>query len=107
MKKILFGLLTALVLSTSVYSWDGVNTNTILKVDVALDGNNYGFRVYLSGAPKLCGNGNDWAYVNIDDSNYNTVVASLMSAHMAGRRVTLYTNRNSSGYCQIGYMNVL
>ncbi|WP_196158982.1 hypothetical protein [Reinekea sp. G2M2-21] len=106
MKKLVIGLTVLVMLSLKAYAWDGVVTNTIAKIDVVVDGENYGFRVYLNGSPALCGTTSDWAYVNKSSSNYDAIVSSLLAAHMAGRRVTLYTNKMASGYCHIGYLSV-
>jgi len=96
------------LLSSQVFSWDGSESGKIYQVDVT-SGTNYGFRVSLSGAKKLCGNDHAWAYVNETDSNYNTYVAVLLAAKAAQQTVTLYTNRkdnSSAGYCHLGYITV-
>ncbi len=107
MKK-LSGILAIYIISFSGYAWDGVKTGKVGSVDVT-GGTNYGFRVVLEGAPKLCGNGHGWAYINEPDSNYQTYVSVLLAAKMAGSTVTIYANqeRNSgNGYCHIGYISV-
>lgn len=90
--------------------WDGTTSGYIQSINVA-GGENYGFRIKLTGYPKLCGGetGHDWAYLNESQSNYQTFVSVLLSAYMAGKKVTIYTNHESSsgsGYCRIGYVDM-
>lgn len=106
MNKILFVFL--FLLSTYAYSWDGAVSGKVAKIDVT-SGENYGFRVYLEGYPKLCGNDHNWAYLNETNSNYKTYVAVLLSAKAAKQDVVIYTNRKgavANGYCNIGYISV-
>lgn len=90
----------------AIAAWDGSVEGKINSIDVA-PGENYGFRVTLINAPKLCRNNHVWAYLNESDSNYQTFVSVLLSAKMADKQVVLYTNHeNKSGqsYCHIGYI---
>ena len=92
--------------STASANWDGVTNGKINGIDVTT-GQNYGFRVSLVGAPKLCGSNHGWAYLNQNDSNYQTYVAVLLAAKMADKAVTIFANREStsgSNYCKIGYV---
>jgi hypothetical protein len=95
------------ILSTNALaSWGGTVAGKINSIDVA-PGQNYGFRVSLINAPKLCGNNHTWAYLNESDSNYKTFVSVLLAAKMADKQVVLYTNNESSSgksYCHIGYI---
>ena len=43
------------IASNASAAWDGVTNGEIDKIDVTA-GTNYGFRIILKGAPKLCGN---------------------------------------------------
>ena len=96
-------------LSTHSFAvWDGNVSGLVSQIEVT-DGTNYGFRVYLSGNPKLCENDHSWAYLNNSDSNYNTYVAVLLAAKAAKQTVRLYTNRkdqSATGYCHIGFIVV-
>ncbi|GAB1623977.1 hypothetical protein AAOGI_40270 [Agarivorans albus] len=93
--------------SSNVFAaWDGVTVGKISSLDVT-SGNNYGFRINLKGAPKLCGNNHTWAYVNESHSNYKTYVSVLLAAKMADKEVVLYTNqeqKSGANYCSIGYL---
>jgi hypothetical protein len=96
------------ILSNTVYGWDGTTSGKINSIQVT-SGNNYGFRVTLSGSPTLCGNNHKWAYVNESDSNYAVYVSSLLAAKAAQQTVTLYTYRKDSeidGYCHIGHIQI-
>ena len=107
MKKIILAL-GILISSTANAAWDGATSGKISVIDVT-SGNNYGFRITLAGAPKLCGNDHAWAYINESDSNYNVYVSVLLAAKAANYNVTVYTNRKDSaanGYCRIGYIAV-
>lgn len=106
MKKYL--VLTVMLMCSPVYAaWDGVEQGVIERIDVA-GGNNYGFRVYLKSAPAMCGNANNWAYVNASDSNYEVFVSVLIAAKAQGNKVTIYSNRKDdtdNGACKIGYIS--
>ena len=106
MNELLIVLSVLALSSIKALAWDGVATNTIAKVDVPLSGENYGFRVYLDGLPSLCGNTHNWAYINKSDDNHDAMVSVLLAAHLAGRKVTLYSNRAASGYCHLGYVTL-
>jgi hypothetical protein len=95
---------SALCASTS-YAWDGAVTGTVAGFDVA-PATNFAFRVYLNGVTDVCGGSYNVAYINAVDSNYNSYVAAVMFAKANGSIVTLYTNRDASGLCQIGYLSV-
>lgn len=88
------------------FAWDGQVSGKVIRIDVA-GGQNYGFRVYLDGLPKLCGNNHTWAYLNDTDSNYQTYVAVLLAAKAANYNVRLYANKEgSNAYCHIGYITI-
>lgn len=105
MYKIL--LLTFITMSFSVHAWDGNIKGVVKSIDVA-DNNNYDFRVTLqdnSGASKKsCSQSVTWSYINESDSNYSTYVSVLLAAKMAKNDVTIFTNKDSNGYCKIGYI---
>jgi len=87
-------------------SWAGVTTGKINSISVAA-GNNYGFRIAIAGAPKLCGNEHTWAYLNESHSNYNTYVSVLLAAKMADKEVVIYTHQeqtSGNAYCSIGHI---
>ncbi len=96
--------LTILGFALSVSAYDGSVAGKIAGINVAA-GNNFGFRVSLSGSPILCTGGPAWAYLNDPDSNYKVFVAALLAAKSAGSSVTLWT-ANVSGYCHIEYISV-
>jgi hypothetical protein len=96
------------LLSFSSQAWDGHVSGKIGSIDVT-SGNNYDLRVTLVNGPKLCGNGNTWAYLNNSDSNYQTYVSVLLAAKMAEKNVTIYTSKETksgNGYCHIGYISM-
>jgi len=86
-------------------TWDGTFTGKIFQIHVT-GAENYGFRVVLEGRPALCGNNNNWAYVNKSNSNYETYVSVLLSAKLAGSPVKIQSNQSTNGYCEIGYLPV-
>jgi hypothetical protein len=95
-------LLAALFLAPSLaVAWDGQVTGVPIQIDVT-DGGNLGFRVYLPAA--MCGNSYNWAYLNATDSNYSAYVATLLMAKMQGATVIVYSNKDGSGFCHIGYI---
>ncbi|AQS38156.1 hypothetical protein Sps_03009 [Shewanella psychrophila] len=105
---VFFTLLLALLWTLDTQAWDGAVIGQVNTIDVT-HGKNYGFRVTLEGAPKLCGNDSGWAYLNDDDSNYQIFVSVLLAAKMSGTTVRLYTNQEKTSgndYCHIGYISV-
>jgi len=108
MMKNIIACILILFSNQTLAAWDGHVSGKIARVDVT-SGNNYGFRVILSGSPKLCGNEHAWAYINESDSNYAVYVSVLLAAKAASQTVTLYVTRKggaANGYCHIGYIAV-
>jgi hypothetical protein len=92
-----------LLASSQVNAWDGAANATISVIEVT-SSTNYGFRVYLTGVTALCTGGPSWAYLLETDSNYKVYVAAALTAKAQGTAVTVYSIRDSSGYCHIGDM---
>lgn len=106
MKVIHLLILTVIcTFSAQSFAWDGQVTGVIQNIDVTA-GENFGFRIALKDAPKLCGNNNTWAFLFESDSNYKTFVSVLLAAKLAERSVVIYTNQDASGYCHIGYISL-
>jgi hypothetical protein len=97
------GALAAILASQIAMAWDGVTTGTVGEIDVTT-GTGYGFRITLKTPVAMCGNANQWAYLNSTDSNYSVYVAALMMAKAQGSTVTIYSWLDSSAYCHIGYI---
>ena len=93
-----------LSLSSVAMAWDGTFYGVVGVVDVT-DGANFGFRLYGTGP--LCGNANNWAYLNAADSNYATYVAAILMAKAQGSSINLYMTRDAAtGHCHIGYLQL-
>ncbi|GLQ99124.1 hypothetical protein [Dyella mobilis] len=94
-------------------AWDGTATGKISQINGVggLGGapGNYDIRVYLAGQSTICPGAVDptWGYINVSDPNYKGLLAMLLTAQASGKTVTLYTNKDSTGYCQIAYMAVM
>lgn len=99
----LSGLVLALA-QGEARAWDGIVTANIVQLDVT-DANNCGVRVYLDGAPTMCGTGSAvWAFLPAGFSNYAAAVSLMTSAWLAGKPVTLHTTRVGGAFCEIGYI---
>src|SRR2546426_11962998 len=96
--------LTCLAGTQVAYAWDGVFTGTVATVQIT-NGNNLGFRIFLSGISNMCGTGSNWAYLNESDSNYKTYVAAVLAAKAQGSQVTVYSTLEN-GSCHIGYLSI-
>jgi hypothetical protein len=101
MRKTLFFFVIVLALRTQLaWSWDGAKTMVPGTIEVT-DGGNYGFRIW---GPS-CGGVANFAYLQSTDSNYGTYVAVILMAKAQGLQLTFYTNKDSNGYCHIGYVS--
>lgn len=88
------------------FGWDGVKTGVIQQIDIT-GNNNYDLRIRLGGVSSMCGNSNNWAFLNHTDNNYDGYMSALLTAKAMGVRVKIYTNQTSSnGYCHIGYVTI-
>ena len=89
----------------AAFAWDGSATGQIDLIQGAGAGG-MPFRVVLKNAPALCGNTLTWAYLDDADGNYKTNASILLTAKAAGSAVALYSNRDSNGYCRIGFLQI-
>ncbi len=88
----------------SAQSWASETTGLIERIDVK-PANNYGFKVYLTGLPALCGNALSWAYLSEGESNYSTYVSVILAAKMAALPITVIADE-VSGYCHISQITL-
>jgi hypothetical protein len=88
----------------TAHAWDGTVSGAVYAVEIT-GGNNFGFRVFISGVTNMCGSGSNWAYLNESDSNYKTYVAAILAAKAQGSPVTVFSTLEG-GYCHIGYISV-
>lgn len=72
----------------------------ISQIDVFGEGN-YAFRVWFTDSPSMCSLNESWAYVESGDSNYDTKVASLLSAFAMGATVGLFVEASDRGHCHL------
>jgi hypothetical protein len=103
-KKIITIILLSLAFPV-LASWDGSASGKINQIQVTAE-SNYAFRITLIDNPSLCGNSNQWAFLNKDDSNYETYVSLLTAAKFAQAPVTIFANQSTNGYCKIGLIFV-
>jgi hypothetical protein len=94
--------IAAAVLPGLAVAWDGQISGVIFELDVTA-GDDSGFRVFLP-TTSMCGNSMNWAYLNSSDSNYSTYAAALMMAKATGENIVVFSNKDSNGYCHIGYV---
>lgn len=93
-------------------AWDGTVSGKVVRVEsigsVGQAPGNYDFRVYIENQSVVCSGTADtsWGYVNVTDANYKGIMATILTAYTAGKTVTIFSNKNASGYCQIGYVSV-
>jgi hypothetical protein len=110
--KFALGAACGAVLSTSAFAWDGAVTGKITRLDgvggISGAPGNHDLRVALDNLSPVCTGAADttWAYVNSNDANYKGLMALLLTAYMAGKSVTIYSNKSTTGYCQIGYVSI-
>lgn len=95
----------ALFSSVSSFAWDGTANGKIGLIEVET-GSAYSFRVWLDNDQALCGNTNKWAYVSYENPNYQAYVSVLLSAKIAEKQVTIFANRRSQDFCEIGHIQL-
>lgn len=84
-------------------AWDGAVAGQIVQIDGVAEPSNFETRVYLANTTAICSSGQNWGYLNSSDANYKGVLAILLTAYVAGKRVTVYT-MSEGGYCHIHYV---
>jgi hypothetical protein len=88
--------------SECAFGYDGVVSGQINLVEGSTTTNGgFPFVVTLKNSPVLCNNTNTTAYLLNTDTNYRVNTAILLTAKSLGSTVTLSSNQDSSGYCQI------
>jgi len=100
--------LVVVLLSSPVFSWDGVVEGKISRLDVS-NGDVAGYRVMLKNVSSMCTRGWDWAYLNHNDTNYNAFISTLLAAKVSGTTVKIHSNHDASSqqYCHIGYIMLM
>lgn len=93
---------TTALMASPIQGWDGIVTGHVTGIHLT-DGGNFGFRVFIEGNT-MCTGGPDWAYMNVNWSNYQATSAFLLTAWASGKRVRVHTH-NIGGHCQIGYVS--
>jgi hypothetical protein len=99
------------IASFGAFAWDGVIGGKIIRIDGVGGGGgapgNFDARIYLENVSAACGsNTASWAYINSNDANYKGLLAMLLMAQASGKSVTLHTNKDTQGYCQIGFLTI-
>jgi hypothetical protein len=102
--KMMIAVIALSFVASSVFAWDGSGTGKVDTISVSNDVS-YTFRVSLLPQSPLCGTTNTFAYLNDGETGYKTFVGTLMLAKALGSSVTLYTTRDASGYCHLGYVS--
>jgi hypothetical protein len=99
---LLFSAMLATTAPATAQAWDGVATFKIARIDTTA-GQNYGFRVH--GDQPMCGAGSPpWVYMNVTWDNYQATAALLTSAWLAGRTIIVFSTKDPTGNCLIGYV---
>ena len=99
---LLLTLMSLFVWSAAAVAYDGVVSGQINLVEGSTTANGgFPFVVTLKNSPALCNNTNTSAYLLSTDSNYRVNASVLLTAKSLGSTVTLSSNQDSSGDCQI------
>jgi hypothetical protein len=81
-----------------------ITKNGIIRHITNSAGNNYAFRIFLSdfsGIDQLSSCSGGFAFINASDDNYQTKVATLLSAQSQQKYITINYTTNAEGFCQI------
>jgi hypothetical protein len=108
LRRCLLVVLASIVVAAPAFAYTDVQ-GQIAMVEVVGSGagapGNFDLRVFLTGYPVLC-NGQNWAYINTTDTNYQGLLASVLMAKATGATVTLHVYPSGS-YCALGYLDIL
>ena len=85
-------------------AWDGVVTEKVNRIDFVPSTGGQSLRVYLVGDPIICTGGPSWGYIDASAGNYEAIASALMLSYSTGKTVTVYTTKDASDYCEIGYL---
>lgn len=107
-------ILPSLLVASRTVVADDTVTGTVAQILVvgglAAAPGNADMRVYLTGNVALCTGTlttSNWAFLNISDPNYKSMLAMLLTAQISGKQVTVISRPASVGgngtYCQIVY----
>jgi hypothetical protein len=82
-----------------------VVSGKVTQVEVVADAANFGVRIFSSANTSMCGSGTPyWGYLNKDDTNYDALFSFFMTAWTTSKNVAIYSVKETSGYCRIGYV---
>ncbi|MDD4915982.1 MAG: hypothetical protein PHW13_13205 [Methylococcales bacterium] len=102
MKNHFIILVALLSISVTAFAYDGQVSGQIDLIEGSTTANGgFPFVITLKNAPALCGNTNTSAYLLSTDSNFRVNASILLTAKSLGSTVTLSSNQDGSGYCQI------
>lgn len=89
------------------WAFDGDQSGIPGQIDV-YDSSPAGFRVYfpVSGGGMCTGSTDNWAYINSADPNYNTFVATILTAKAQGLVLRLLTAADGASHCHIQYITI-
>ena len=107
LKKVILATVGILTMQTAV-AYDGQVSGQIDMIQSASSAATaaFSFSVSLKNAPALCGNSNTSAYLLNTDSNYRLNSTILLTAKSLGSTVSLSSNRDANGYCQIMQLSI-
>lgn len=91
-------LLTTVLWSAPVFSQSASYYQGTISSVVNSASTNFAFRVHLDPVATACAA--SFLYINTSDSNYNTKVATLLTAYSLNKKVTLLAVKDSGNYCQ-------
>jgi hypothetical protein len=91
-------LILAVAVAASALAHADTANGVTSRIEATTD--SYTTRVALVGVAAMCSGGPDWGYVSSTDTGYQTITATLLTAHATGLSVTIYSSLNGSG-CKI------
>ena len=97
--KFIVAICLAIVFSSNSFA---VETKSGVINEVKVFGeNNFAFRITFEGYPSMCSLNENWAYIEVGDTNYSTKVSALLAAFSMGNNVTIYTEVSSRNHCHL------
>ncbi|GAA5785118.1 hypothetical protein [Chitiniphilus shinanonensis] len=95
--------------AVSAYSqaWDSAASGKISQIDATTSGG-YEIRISLENQPNICPSPlANFVYLKSTAANFKATYATLLTAFINEKPVSLYSNKDSAGACELIYVTMV